>query len=50
MKNKEFNVTPAMYTKLFNELTSIIEDLEKIIERIKAVQIETEEIYITESI
>ena len=40
------NVTSDMYTKLFNELTDIIEDLENIKERIKKVQSETEEIYI----
>lgn len=35
-----------MYTKLFNELTDIMNDLENIKERIKKVQLETEEIYI----
>lgn len=41
------NVTDEMYIKLFNELTNIMEDLEKITKRIKAVQTETEEIYIS---
>lgn len=40
-------VTTEMYTKLFNELTDILEDLERIKERIKAVQLETEEFYIS---
>ena len=40
------NATTEMYTKLFNELTNIMEDIERIRERIKAVQRETEEIYI----
>ena len=40
------NVTTDMYTKLFNELTDIMNDLENIKERIKKVQLETEEIYI----
>ena len=35
-----------MYTKLFNELTNIQEELQKIIESAKAVQAEVEEIYI----
>ena len=39
-------VTSEMYTKLFNELTNIQEELQKIIERAKAVQTEVEEIYI----
>lgn len=39
-------VTTEMYTKLFNELTNIQEELQKIIERAKAVQAEVEEIYI----
>ena len=39
-------VTDEMYIKLFNELTDIMNDLEKIRERIKEVQIETEEIYV----
>ena len=40
-------IAPEMYTKLFNELTAIQEDLEKIIERSKKAQIEAEEIYIS---
>ena len=39
-------VTGEMYIKLFNELTDIMNDLENIKERIKKVQLETEEIYI----
>ena len=39
-------VTTEMYTRLFNELTNVKEELEIIIERIKQVQIETEDIYI----
>ena len=39
------NVTSDMYTKLFNELTDILNEIEVIKERIKKVQIETEEIY-----
>ena len=40
------NVTSDMYTKLFNELTDIMNEIEVIKERIKKVQRETEEIYI----
>ena len=40
------NVSTEMYTKLFNELTDIMNELENIKERIKKVQTETEEIYI----
>ena len=40
------NVTSDMYTKLFNELTDIMDELENIKERIKKVQTETEDIYI----
>ena len=39
-------VTTEMYTRLFNELTNVKEELEILIERIKQVQIETEDIYI----
>ena len=39
-------VTTEMYTKLFNELTDITNELEKIKERIKNIQLETEEMYI----
>lgn len=35
-----------MYFKLFNELTDILKDIKKMEERIKKVQIETEEMYI----
>ena len=41
-------VTTEMYTKLFNELTDITEELEKLKERIKSVQLEAEEIYINQ--
>ncbi len=39
-------VTTEMYTKLFNELTDIMNELEILKERIKNIQLETEEIYI----
>ena len=39
-------VTTEMYTKLFNELTTIQEELQKIIDRTKEAQIEVEEIFI----
>ena len=39
-------VKTEMYTKLFNELTDITNELEKIKERIKNIQLETEEMYI----
>ena len=39
-------VTDEMYFKLFNELTDILKDIKKMEERIKKVQIETEEMYI----
>ena len=39
------NVTTEMYTKLFNELTDIMNELENIKERRNKVQAETEEIY-----
>ena len=44
------NVTSDMYTKLFNELTDIMDELENIKERIKKVQTETEEIYINSNV
>ena len=44
------NVTSDMYTKLFNELTDIMDELENIKERIKKVQTETEEMYINNEI
>ena len=44
------NVTSDMYTKLFNELTDIMDELENIKERIKKVQTETEEIYINNNV
>ncbi len=43
-------VTTEMYTKLFNELTDITNELEKVKERIKNIQLETEEIYIRQEI
>lgn len=39
------NVTSEMYTKLFNELSCIFNELEYLKKRIKRIQIETEEIY-----
>ena len=39
-------VTNEMYYKLFNELTDILNELETLKQKIKAVQIETEEMYI----
>ena len=41
-------VTEEMYFKLFNKLTDILEELEKLKEGIKKAQIETEEMYINE--
>ena len=41
-------VTTEMYARLFNELTDVQKELEKLIERIKNVQMETEELYIKE--
>ncbi len=43
-------VTTEMYTKLFNELTDITNELERLKERIKKIQLETEEIYIRQEI
>lgn len=40
-------VTTEMYVKLFDELTNVQEELQKIIERTKNIQIEVEEIYIS---
>ncbi len=39
-------VTSEMYTKLFNEITDIQEELLKLVERLKNIQLETEEMYI----
>ncbi len=39
-------VTSEMYTKLFNEITDVQEELLKLVERLKNIQLETEEIYI----
>lgn len=39
-------IKTEMYTKLFNELTDLQNDLSKLVERIKNVQIEVEKIYI----
>ena len=44
------NVTSDMYTKLFNELTDVMNELENIKERIKKAQTETEEMYINNEI
>lgn len=43
----KMEVTTEMYAKLFNELTNVQEELQKIIERTKNIQIEVEEIYIS---
>ena len=43
-------VTTEMYTKLFNELTDITNELERLKKRIKSIQLETEEIYIRQEI
>ncbi len=43
-------VLTEMYTKLFNELTDITNELERLKERIKNIQLETEEIYINQDI
>ena len=37
-----------MYYKLFNKLTDILENIKKMEEEIKQIQIQTEEIYINE--
>ncbi len=39
-------VTSEMYTKLFNEITDVQEELLKLVERLKNIQLETEEMYI----
>ncbi len=39
-------IKTEMYTKLFNELTDLQGELEKLIEKIKAIQLEVEEMYI----
>ena len=41
-------ITEKLYFKLFNELTDIMETIKKMEERIKQIQIETEEMYISE--
>ena len=41
-------VKSEMYTKLFNEMTEIEKELQKLIERMKSVQMEVEEMYINE--
>ena len=41
-------ITEKLYFKLFNELTDILETIKKMEERIKQIQIETEEMYISE--
>lgn len=43
-------VTNEMYFKLFNELTDVMEELDKLKERIKNIQLETEEIYIRQEV
>ena len=39
-------VTSEMYTKLFNEISDVQEKLQNIVERLKKVQKETEDMYI----
>ena len=39
-------VTSEMYTKLFNEITDIQEELLKLVEKLKNIQLKTEEMYI----
>ena len=39
-------VKDEMYFKLFNELTDILETIKKMKEKIKQIQLETEEMYI----
>lgn len=39
-------ITTEMYTRLFNELTDVQRELEKLVERIKKAQTEVEEMYI----
>lgn len=46
MENTNVNVLKEMYTKLFNEITDIQEELQKIVERLKNIQLETEDMYI----
>ena len=41
-------VKEEMYYKLFNKLTDILENIKKMEEEIKQIQIETEEMYISE--
>jgi len=48
MENTNNETLITMYSKLFNELTDICEELDKLKEKIKSVQIETEEMYISE--
>lgn len=42
----DFCVSPGMYTKLFNEITDIKNELYTLSKRIEDVQIETEEMYL----
>ena len=44
------NITPEMYTKLFNELTDILNEIEIIKEKIIKVQRETEDMYINSEV
>lgn len=41
-------ITTEMYTKLFNEFTNIQDELQRIIDRTKEIQIEVEEMYISQ--
>ena len=44
------NITPEMYTKLFNELTDILNEIEIIKEKIIKVQRETEDMSINSEV
>ncbi len=46
MENTNVNVLKEMYTKLFNEVTDALEQLEKIKEKLIKIQQKTEELYI----
>ena len=44
----KMKITTEMYTKLFSELTNIQDELQRIIDRTKEIQIEVEEMYISQ--
>ncbi len=48
MENTNPKVLKEMYLKLFSEITETIEELEKLKEKLKNVQLETEEIFIND--